>query len=163
MLPEAKLKVAGWLSEKDRDFYDAQIRKIHEADLADRFEHVEAPDSAAKLKFFSEVDLFSVPTRFAEPKGLYVLEAMACGLPVVAPDHGPFPEMIESSRGGTLFGPGLVESLVAELIAMLEDLPRRNEAGCAGRKWVEERGSRRKMAEATAGVFTTLFDEIQQD
>lgn len=161
-LPQARLKVAGWLAEKDQEFYAAQILKIHEAGLADRFEHVEAPDVAAKLKFFSEVDLFSVPTRFAEPKGLYVLEAMACGLPVVAPNHGPFPELIAASGGGTLFEAGEVKGLAAELIEMMKDPARRKSAGRAGRKWVEREGSRAKMAGETAKVFGSVLKLRQE-
>lgn len=161
-MPLARLKVAGWLSEKDQKFYDEQLEKIHDAGLADRFEHAEAPDVAAKLKFFTEVDLFSVPTRFAEPKGLYVLEAMACGLPVVAPNHGPFPELIEASKGGILFEKGDVNSLASALSTMLRDPARGKAAGEAGRKWVEEEGSRRKMAEATAEVFEVTLSQTEQ-
>ncbi|MDF2377321.1 MAG: glycosyltransferase family 4 protein [Verrucomicrobiales bacterium] len=152
-LPGVTLKVAGWLSEKDREFYAEQIQKIGEAGLENRFEHVEAPDAEAKLKFFSEVDLFCVPTRFEEPKGLYVLEAMACGLPVVAPSHGPFPELITESCGGSLFEAKSVQSLQGALVKMLSEPLVMSQAGESGRKWVETSGSRETMAKATAEVF----------
>lgn len=162
-LPAASLKVAGWLSEKDRKFYADQIQKIEKAGLADRFEHVEAPDVQAKLKFFREVDLFCVPTRFEEPKGLYVLEAMACGLPVVAPSHGPFPEMIHESKGGSLFEAKSVPLLKEALLEMLREPDRMRQFGDAGRAWVETSGSRETMAKATADVFReTLEAKIQQ-
>lgn len=152
-LPEARLRVAGWLSEKDRDFFAEQIGKLEAAGLRDRFEHVEAADAGAKLAFFREVDLFCVPTRFEEPKGLYVLEAMACGLPVVAPAHGPFPEMIDESGGGVLFEAKNTEALRAKLGEMLSDREAMRRHGEAGRSWVEREGSREKMAAATAAVF----------
>ncbi|MDB3941854.1 glycosyltransferase family 4 protein, partial [Verrucomicrobiales bacterium] len=91
--PEATLRVAGWLSEKDNDFYAEQLAKIESVGLNGRFTHVEAPDGEAKLDFLSELDAFSVPARFVEPKGLYALEAIACGIPFVAPDRGIFPEL----------------------------------------------------------------------
>ena len=94
--PEATLRVAGWLSEKDNDFYAEQLAKIESVGLNDRFTHVEAPDGEAKLDFLSELDAFSVPARFVEPKGLYALEAIACGIPFVAPDRGIFPELVGS-------------------------------------------------------------------
>ncbi|MEM1441217.1 MAG: glycosyltransferase family 4 protein [Verrucomicrobiota bacterium] len=161
-LPEAKLKVAGWLSEKDREFYAEQIEKIETAGLADRFEHFEAPDAEGKIKFFEEMDLFCVPTRFEEPKGLYVLEAMACGLPIVAPAHGPFPEMISESEAGVLFEANKVEALENALVEMLEAPERLRPAGEAGRRWVESSGSREKMAEATAEVFRQTLEQTQQ-
>lgn len=152
-LPEAKLRVAGWLSEKDNAFLAEQIGKIERAGLRDRFEHVEAADAETKLSFFREADLFCVPTRFEEPKGLYVLEAMACGLPVVAPAHGPFPEMIGESGGGVLFEAGNIAALTGEIEELLSDREAMRRCGKAGRSWVEKEGSREKMAAATAVVF----------
>jgi glycosyltransferase involved in cell wall biosynthesis len=46
-----------------------------------------------------------VPTSYREPKGLYVLEALANGVPVVQPKHGSFPELIEATGGGLLVNP----------------------------------------------------------
>ena len=48
------------------------------------------------------IDVLSVPTTYREPKGLYVLEALANGVPVVQPRHGSFPELIEATGGGLL-------------------------------------------------------------
>ena len=46
--------------------------------------------------------MLSVPSGYHEPKGLYLLEAMACGVPVVQPNHGAFPEMLARTGGGVL-------------------------------------------------------------
>ncbi|MEM6279034.1 MAG: glycosyltransferase family 4 protein [Verrucomicrobiota bacterium] len=158
-MPEVTLQVAGWLAEKDRNFYDEQLAKVEAAGLSDRFRHVEAPDGEAKLKFLGEIDLFCVPTRFEEPKGLYVLEAMAGGLPFVAPAHGPFPEMVSESRGGRLFEPKNAHDLKRALKETLADAANLRPLGEAGRAWVKENGSREKMAEATAGVFRKVLSE----
>ncbi len=101
-VPGVSLHVGGWLSEKDRGYYEDQVERIGRAGLLDRFRHVEAPDGESKRAFLKEIDVFAVPARFLEPKGIYLLEAMACGLPVVAPNRGAFPEMIEASGGGLL-------------------------------------------------------------
>ena len=103
--PEARFHVGGWLAEKDRAFYEVQIERIAAAGLSDRFRHVEAPDGASKMAFLEEIDVFTVPARFIEPKGLYLLEAMACGLPVVVTDRGAFPEMIASGGEGCSVAP----------------------------------------------------------
>ena len=154
---DAELHVAGWLSEKDRKFYEEQIQKIEEAGLSGRFQHVEAPDLAGKLKFLSEIDIFSVPARFIEPKGIYVLEAMACGLPVGAPDRGAFPEMINASGAGALSRHGDPVDLADKLHDMIENPDRCREMGAAGRKWVEESNNQRLMAEATGSVFASVL------
>ena len=47
----------------------------------------------------------SVPATYAEPKGIFLLEAMANGVPVVQPRHGAFPEILETTGGGLLVTP----------------------------------------------------------
>jgi glycosyltransferase involved in cell wall biosynthesis len=145
--PDFRLIVGGWLSAKDEAFFAAQTDRVAEAGLSDRFEAICAPAAAAKQDFFKNIDVFCVPARFEEPKGLYVLEAMASGVPVVAPDRGAFPELIRASGGGELFAAGSLE----ELVAMLERF--QPAPGEAGRAWVLQNGSLKAMAEATAEVF----------
>ena len=59
-----------------------------------------------KIEFLRNLDVFSVPTVYVEPKGLFLLEAMACGVPVVQPSHGAFPEILAKTSGGLLVGSG---------------------------------------------------------
>jgi len=151
--PEATLRVAGWLSDKDKDFYEEQLQKIESSGLSDRFIHVEAPDGEAKKAFLEQLDVFSVPTRFTEPKGLYLLEAFACGLPAVQPRKGIFPELMEASGGGLLFEPESAESLAEELGNLLSDPEAARVRGESGRRWVEQSADRSAMAGATGEVF----------
>lgn len=155
--PEARFHAGGWLSEKDRAFYEVQIERIAAAGLSDRFRHVEAPDGASKMAFLEEIDVFTVPARFIEPKGLYLLEAMACGLPVVVPDRGAFPEMIASGRGGLLCRPDDARDLAAKLAELLEDPDKATALGQQGRDWVERCNSREAMAGATDEVFKRVL------
>ena len=57
-----------------------------------------------KIRFLKELSVFCVPARLPEAFGLYVIEAMAAGVPVVLPDHGSFPEIIEETREGCFMG-----------------------------------------------------------
>lgn len=155
--PEARFHVGGWLAEKDRAFYEVQIERIAAAGLSDRFRHVEAPDGASKMAFLEEIDVFTVPARFIEPKGLYLLEAMACGLPVVVPDRGAFPEMILASGGGLLCEPEDPADLAGRIAELLDDPRRAAAMGEKGRVWVERVNDRSGMAEATARVFEAVL------
>jgi glycosyltransferase involved in cell wall biosynthesis len=56
----------------------------------------------------------TVPATYGEAFGLYIVEAWACGVPVVQPRCAAFPELIESTGAGRLFEPANTQSLVDE-------------------------------------------------
>ena len=87
------LQVAGWLGETNHDYLQEQEQKIDRAGLADRYQYHGSPTLEEKIRFLKSVDLFSVPTDYHDPKGLFVLEANGAGIPVVQPDHGAFSEL----------------------------------------------------------------------
>jgi glycosyltransferase involved in cell wall biosynthesis len=155
--PELLFHAGGWLSPKDRDFHAAQVARIEAAGLSDRFRHLEAPDVEAKMEFLKGIDLFTVPARFVEPKGIYALEAMACGLPVVVPERGAFPEMIASGGGGLLCRSDDAGDLAAKLADLLEHPDKATALGHQGREWVEQCNSREAMARVTDAVFKRVL------
>jgi glycosyltransferase involved in cell wall biosynthesis len=122
--------------------------------VADDFEHVECPDHASKVRFLQSIDVLSVPTAFREPKGLYVLEAWANGVPVVQPRHGSFPELIEATGGGLLVEPGDTPALATAIRRLLDDPACRAELGGKGQDAVRRRFTARVMAEETVAVLS---------
>src|SRR5262249_55629637 len=100
-----RLHVSGWLGANNRAYFDDLQRKMKERGLGDHFLHIESPDHESKVRFLQNIDVLSVPTVYREPKGLYVLEALANSVPVVQPRHGSFPELIEATGGGLLVNP----------------------------------------------------------
>jgi len=121
--------------------------------LADAFEHTHSPDHASKMRFFQSIDVLSVPTTYREPKGLYVLEALANGVPVVQPRHGSFPELIEATGGGLLVNPDDPEDLARGLRPLLENPAHRAELGRKGKEAVQEKFNADKMARETVAVY----------
>jgi glycosyltransferase involved in cell wall biosynthesis len=87
------LKMAGWMGSQHTEFWDLQKQKLAAAGLNHRWEFAGSIDRNDKAKFLSSLDLFCVPTSYAEPKGLFLLEAIAAGVPYVQPNHGAFPEL----------------------------------------------------------------------
>ena len=59
-------------------------------------------DRQGKLDFLRGLDVLSVPATYDEPKGMFLLEAMAAGVPVVQPRRGAFTEVVEKTGGGLL-------------------------------------------------------------
>ncbi len=151
--PPCRLRASGWLGENDRPFFDQQAAKLKHAGLADEFEYVLSPGHAEKVAFLRSVDVLAVPTTYQEPKGLYVLEAWANGVPVVKPRHGAFPELIEATGGGLLVPPDDPVALAVGLRQILDDHAFRDQAGRAGEAAVRERFTADVMARETMKVL----------
>ena len=103
--------------------------------------------------------MLSVPTRRPEAFGLFVLEALACGVPVVLPDHGAFPELVAATGGGVLFPPGNATALADALAGMLTDEPRRRALGLAGHQAVCRDYNIERIAARIAGLYRKLLSE----
>jgi glycosyltransferase involved in cell wall biosynthesis len=159
--PAAQLRVAGWMGDHHKRYFADQISRLERAGLASEFSHVECPDLASKVQFFRSIDVLSVPTTYREPKGLYVLEAWANGVPVVQPRHGSFPELIEATGGGQLVEPGNPADLATALARVLKDPVLRAELGRRGLEGVQRRFTARHMAENTAAVLSRLSPDTR--
>jgi len=148
-----QLRASGWLGEQYRKFYDAQLSKLQHASLLQDFEYIESPDHASKVRFLQSIDVLTVPTDYHEPKGLYVLEAWANGVPVVQPAHGSFPELLDRVPGGLLSNPGDAAHLASQLKVLLTDAELRVKLGRQGREGVAEHFTAHRMAEGTVRVL----------
>jgi glycosyltransferase involved in cell wall biosynthesis len=151
--PAAVLRASGWLGEQHKPFLDQQRKKLAAAGLSDAFEYVDSPTHADKVRFLHGIDVLSVPTDYREPKGLYVLEAWANGVPVVQPAHGSFPELVEATGGGLVVEPGNPAALAAGLRRLLEDEPLRSAMGERGRAAVRDGFTAARMAAETVSVL----------
>jgi glycosyltransferase involved in cell wall biosynthesis len=152
-VPACRLRVAGYLGERDRPYLQKLQQQVKEQGWADRFEYIGEPDHAGKIRFLQSLDVFSVPTTYREPKGLYVLEAWACGVPAVQPKHGSFAELIEATGGGLLIPPEDPAELAAALERLLSNADERTDLGRRGFEAVRARFTADRMAEQTLGVF----------
>ena len=115
------LHVAGWLGAEQRRYFSEQVQKMEAAGLTNRFTHHGSPTLAEKVSFLSGLDLLCVPTQYEEPKGLFVLESLAAGTPVLQPDHGAFGELLKSTQGGRTFRPLDTDHLAESLASFVTD------------------------------------------
>ncbi|MDW8223058.1 MAG: glycosyltransferase family 4 protein [Gemmatales bacterium] len=151
-----RLEVAGYLGAQDRGYYEEQRRRIAQEGWSQRFRYWGEVTYQEKVRFLSGLDVLSVPTVYREPKGLYVLEAWAAGVPVVQPQHGSFPELVTRSGGGVCVPPHQPLALADALEAMLRDPIRRQQAGLQGRRAVETFFHHQRMAEETWQMWEEL-------
>ncbi len=132
-----KLKITGGKTGDDTHFIKEQKHKISKAGLDDDVFWVEEFEGEERQKFFDSVRLISVPVLNGEAFGLYMLEAMASGIPMVQPHLGAFSEVIELSGGGVIYGenkPELLADALGSLIIDDKKLQELSTAGIAGVK-----------------------------
>ena len=154
--PRLRLRVAGWLGPEHRDYLERIRQQVREWGLEGDFEYLGSVGREQKLHFLSGLDALSVPVTYRAPKGLYVLEALASGVPVVQPRLGVFPELIERTGGGLLFEPGNVEDLGGSLERLIDNRAEGQRMGQRGRQAVYQRFHSRRVAEETLAVYETL-------
>jgi glycosyltransferase involved in cell wall biosynthesis len=149
----AVLRIAGWLGEHNRAYAQEQFARLESAGLGEAYEYVGEVDRAGKIAFLRSIDVLSVPTTYREPKGLFVLEALAAGVPVVQPEHGAFPELIAATGGGRLFRPGDATMLADELHRLLTDHESRRQLGEQGREQVLSKFSSEDSARRVRDIY----------
>ena len=148
-----RLRAAGWLGDQNKAYAQENFDKLAGAGLSDAFEYIGQVTREEKIEFLRGVDVLCVPTEFLEPKALYALEAMAMGIPVVEPNHGCFPELIESTGGGLLYDPSDMEELKLQLFTLANDSQQRTEIGRRGQEAVQRERSAAAMAVELAQVL----------
>ena len=150
---QVRLLVAGWLGKQHQEYVDHQFRRLDEAGLGSAYEYLGTVDRHQKIDFLRRIDVLSVPTTYRDPKGLFVLEALAAGVPFVQPSHGAFPELAASTNGGRLFAPNDPQDLSRQLRTLLSDDSARSQLGEDGRRAVLDRHNADVMARTTLQVY----------
>jgi glycosyltransferase involved in cell wall biosynthesis len=152
-VPGARLRIAGSRTAADRAFTEGLEERTREAGLEDRVDWLPNVSREGKLDFLRSLTALSVPATYGEAFGLYVIEALACGVPVVQPRSGAFPELIADTGGGTLCEPDDPADLARALTELLRDPERARTLGAAGREAVLDRYTVDSMARRVLAVF----------
>jgi glycosyltransferase involved in cell wall biosynthesis len=155
---QVRLHVAGYLPPRHRRYLRDVERQLAGWGLAGSYQYFGEVTRDEKLRFLAGLDVLAAAAVYPEPKGLYVLEALASGVPVVAPDHGAFPELLRETGGGVLVPPGEPAALAAALVELLQDGRRREQLGRAGRAAVHARFGDEAMAAATLALYRRCLE-----
>lgn len=136
--PAARLCVAGAVAAGDQRLVDELRGRLARAGLAEEVEWLPNLDRGAKVDLLRSLSLFSVPAVYHEAFGLYLVEALACGVPVVQPAAASFPEIAGGHGGGVLVAPGDPRALARAWHELLADPPRLQAMRTAARRAAEE-------------------------
>lgn len=153
-VPEARLDAAGVVLGEDRDLVAELTRRADEAGYGGDVSFRADVSREEKVDLLAGLTVFSVPATYGESFGLYLLEALASGVPVVQPRHGGFPELVEATGGGVLVEPDDPRALADGLIELLTDRERARALGATGRAAVLERFTTERMAQDVERVCT---------
>ncbi len=156
-LPPSRLFAAGYLGPQYKPYLEGIQNYLASWELAGQFQYHGELDRTGKLEYLKNLSVFSVPECYPDPKGLFLLEAMSCGVPVVEPRRGAFTEIVETTGGGVLVEPDSPEALAQGLLELWKDPARRAELGAKGYQGVRTHYTSARMAEAALTVYHSLF------
>jgi len=156
-LPPSRLWAAGYLGPEHRSYFQKIAKKLSAWGLAGDFRYHGELDREGKLAFLHGLSVLSVPGPYADPKGLFLLEAAAAGIPVVQPRHGAFTEIVEGTGGGVLVDPGDPERLAEAILDLWQNPARRKEFGDRGFESVRQNFTSAQMAENALQVYRSLL------
>jgi glycosyltransferase involved in cell wall biosynthesis len=147
-----KLRVGGSCGPADQVVVTELRKRLEDAGVAGDVDFVPNPSRAAKLDFLRTLSVFSVPAAYGEAFGLYLIESLAAGVPVVQPAHAAFPEILQATGGGLLCDAHDLTALADALESLLLDPARARALGECGRQAVAEQFSAAAMARQVAAL-----------
>jgi glycosyltransferase involved in cell wall biosynthesis len=141
------LRIAAKVDDVDRAYFEQAIRPLLNHPLV---EYVGEIDEAAKDAFLGRAIALLFPIDWPEPFGLAMIEALACGTPVIAYRQGSVPEVLEHGRTGFIIGN------LEEALAAVEQLDRIDRRRC--RQAFEERFTAERMARDYLAIYHRLLE-----
>jgi glycosyltransferase involved in cell wall biosynthesis len=154
---DVKLIITGGSTGENDKFVKSIKLKIKRSGLGAAVEF-HKDFEVGRHEFFKKVSVISVPVVEGEAFGLYLLESMASGVPVVQPALGAFPEIIEKSSGGIIYQPNTPEALAGALSGLLGNQDKLNQLSEAGRKGIEQKFNVHQEAKDVVDRYAKLIN-----
>ena len=153
--PEVHALIMGRATDQHAEYERGLRARAVQAGLADRIHFLPEVPVQDMADWYRALDLFIAPQRW-EGFGLTPLEAMACGVPVVATTVGAFPELISPSAG-TLVAPKDAAAMTQAIAAYLDNAADRTAAGQAARDHAAANFALKREAEALLAIYRRLL------
>jgi len=151
-----RLEAAGYLAPAQVPYLAQVKRKLAGDGLESEFTYHGEVDRAGKLAYLRTLDVLSVPAPYEEPKGTFLLEAMAAGVPVVEPHRGAFPEIVERTGGGVIVPAGDAAALADAILSLAQDHDRLAELSRRAYAGVRECYSIERSVDRLLEVYTDV-------
>lgn len=158
-MANARLRLAGSLTPTEQNLFDELKATAAKAGIANDVDFLPNVSREEKVKFLQSLSVLSVPAAYGESFGLYVLEALACGVPVVQPSNAAFPELLAATGGGILCEPNNADDLARKLAELLGQPAVAKALGETGRRAVQEKYGIDSVARELADLYTRVGTE----
>jgi glycosyltransferase involved in cell wall biosynthesis len=154
------------MTEGDERYVETLKARLRAAGCEEEVEWHPNVSREDKIAFLEGLTLFSVPATYGEAFGMYVIEALAAGVPVVLPNSAAFPELVEATGGGQLFdlsptGSDNAERLADALESLLATPEKARALGESGRAAVQREYTIGRLAERLAAITREMIDAPQ--
>jgi glycosyltransferase involved in cell wall biosynthesis len=156
-MKDTTLMITGGNTGDDNRYIRNIRQKIHAAGIQQDVIFHKDFEGEGRHEFFRKVSMISVPVLEGEAFGLYLIEAMASGVPVVQPALGAFPEIIKKSGGGITYFPNEPAQLTESLAGLLRDSGKLEMLSAMGRKGVEKYFNIREQSDTMIGIYQELL------
>ena len=133
-----RLRLTGGKTGDDKRFIRKQIRKLRWKGYLQDVEWIDDFSLDAMSAFFKGLTVLSVPVLKGEAFGLYQIESLASGIPIVQPAMGAFPEIVNASGGGQVYSPNTSHVLAEVLNGLFSDPDKLNLMSKRGRAAVTD-------------------------
>ena len=159
-VPTLRLKVGGGCGPADAAFVEDMRTRLRASGLLADVEFHPNLERSAKIAFLTALTVFSVPALYGEAFGMYLIEALAAGVPVVQPNHAAFPEIVCATGGGVVCPAGDPRALAQAIEDLVLDPARCRALGEAGRRAVRTAYSIGSGADAMLRLFGRLTSAL---
>ena len=159
-IKDLRLRIGGSCGPLDKPYVEGMRRRLAGAGLLGLAEFRVNLSHAAKIDFLRSLTVLSTPANYGEAFGLYVIEALAAGVPVVLPAKGSFPELVEATGGGMICAAGDPLALAEAIEGLLLDPSRARALGEAGQAAVHRSFSVQSMADQVARVYAEAIQKV---
>lgn len=163
-VPQLRLRIGGGCGPGDLAYVAGLRDTLAKAGLTASVSFHPNLTRDEKIAFLSSCDVVSVPARISEAFGLYTIEALAAGTPIVQPDVCGFREIIDATGGGVIYPKNDALHLANALEPLLQEPARLCELGATGRRTVVQDFTDQVMARdvitATRKIVSGASDPI---
>ena len=160
---DVNLVLTGGSTGDDKKFLQGLRGRIRENGLQKQVEFHEDFEEEGLREYLEKVAVVSVPVRNGEAFGIYLLECMASGIPVVQPALGAFPEIVELTGGGVIFKDNKPEALALALEKLLSDPKEMDRLSRAGKEGVDKHFHIDVQAERMVEVYQSAISAHKEN